>query len=127
MPPVANIRDARHPGDYHRGRDGRGAVRPGGDDAGDVAPADLGDGVAALPEKPYLAGGQAGLEPAADDGYRRGNGAGRAHRRLDGNRGLGVARVRHAVRNDGRFEGDDGRTASKRLDQLVAHVKKGVH
>ena len=69
------------------------------------------------------------LETAIDDRDRRRNGAHFAHRRLNGLRGLDVARVGHAMGDDRRFERDDRPLGRARLGDLGGKVQKigGVH
>ena len=100
--------NAGHVGDHHRGRDGGGPVQALGHKHGQIPAGGLGHGLPGLAQVFDLLRGQTGLEPPAQNGDRRGDGAAVADDLLHVQRGLYVLRIGHPVGNDRGFQRDDG-------------------
>jgi hypothetical protein len=97
---------AGHGCDDHRGGDCCCAVFLASNDKRQIASAALDYIAAAFSQLPDFIGAQASSEPAIQDGDRRGYGTRFSNRIFDGQRGVDIARVGHAVADDGRLECD---------------------
>ena len=97
---------AGHGRNDHRGRDGCCAVFFASNDKWQVAPAALDHITAGFSQLPDFINAEANSEPAIQDCDRSGYGIRFPNRIFDGQRGLDIARVGHAVADDGRLECD---------------------
>ena len=118
--------DARLRGDPHRGGDGGRAVALLRDDDGQIAAADFAD-VVGIRQPLELIGFKPGVQLAVEDRDRRGRGAVLAHHGFEAARHLEVDRARQAVRDQRRFERDDGRVRIKRSADRGGEVKRNKH
>ena len=121
--------DARQLGEEHRRRNrGAGRAAPRGD-RGEIPPRGFHHAARKLAEAFDLPGFEADAEPPVDDGDGRRRGAEGAHRILDHARRLDIARIGHAVGDDGRFERDDGPSARPRLGDFGREIHQigGAH
>ena len=119
--------DARHCRNDHRGRNGARAVHLLGNQHREIAAGRLGNLRAGFAEVFDFVCGQTRLQTTADDRNRRRNRAVVANDLLNVARGFHVLRIRHTVRNDRRFQCDDGLAFLQRLLNLGRNVQISVH
>ena len=119
--------DAGHVGDHHGGGDGAGAVLAPGHQHRQVTAAGLGDLRALLAEILDLLGGEAGLQPPADDGDGGRDGAVVPDDLLHLQGGLYVLGIGHSVGDDGGLQGHHGLARRQSGGDLGGDVKILVH
>jgi hypothetical protein len=126
MPPVTKTSMPASAGADHGGGDGGGAELFRGQHIGQVAPADF-QRILRLAQQLELFVGQADADLAVDEGDGGRHRAGVADHLLDFACGLHVLRVGHAVRDDGRFEGDDRLAGRARGLDFGGKLEEGLH
>ncbi len=111
--------------DHGRGHGG-GAQLALGQHVGQVAAAHL-DRIRRGTQQLQLVVGQADADLAADDGDGGRHGARVADHLLDFARGVHVLRIGHAVRDDGRLQGDDGLAGGACAGDFGRKEEEGLH